>query len=97
MGYLLTPIKAGSGSRMPLDDISDDVKEAVEDGYKFCADSPQRLQLDLGDLESAEAFLHEARSYAYRRPAGRVTVVGNVAAKKLVRFRVEEYVKPSDE
>jgi hypothetical protein len=95
MALTLTPIAASGKSRTPADQIDADTAVAVEEAYEWCQANAGRLQADLRTREAAEEFLHDARSYAYQRPAGRLTVAGNPTAKGLVRFRVEAYVKPA--
>lgn len=91
----LTPIDGGNKKRIPLEDISPDVIEAVDAAYLYCQESDKRLEADLKSKEAAEAFLHEARSYAYQHEP-RYVVTGNPTAKGLARFRVELYQAPAE-
>jgi hypothetical protein len=101
MALNLTPIKAGKGQRTPLEEIDAELAETIEEAYAFCQTDPQRLQTpEFASKEDAEDWLSEARAYAYQREAGRVIVAGNPATGTtkgtyVVRFRVEEYVKPA--
>ena len=104
-GLNLTPIDAGKGSRTALEDISEEIRETVEEAFTFCQENAQRLQTPAFESkEDAEDWLSEARAYAYQREAGRLVVTGNAAkapeqAEKdkgmyVARFRVEAYVAP---
>jgi hypothetical protein len=87
----LMPIPASTGkTRIPQDEIDPDVALAVEEAYKYCADSSERLEVALKDKDAGDAFLKQARSYAYYREP-RVVVTGN-SFKTGARFRVEDYV-----
>lgn len=90
----MTPIKAGGKSRVPLDEIPEDVSQAVEDAYAYCIGSDERLEAKFDSQDEAETFLHQARSYAYQRPAGRLVVAGNSTQKGMARFRVVGYTAP---
>lgn len=104
-GLNLTPIPAGKGSRTPLADIDPAVAETVEEAFVYCQSNAERLQTDpFPSKDDADAWLSEARAYAYQREAGRIVVSGNAArASKeaggpvahVVRFRVEPYVAPA--
>lgn len=103
MALTLTPITTGGRSRTPLADVDDDVKLAVEEALEWCASNPagrlESPQFTDGNgnpsKSAAEDFLHDARSYAYQRPEGRVVVSGNATGKAVVRFRVTPYI-PAD-
>lgn len=99
MGLTLTPIATGGRSRTALEDVDADTALAVEEAYEWCQANPAgRLETPpFADRDAAEGFLHEARSYAYQRPAGRVVVSGNSTGKFVVRFRVDPYVAPVSE
>jgi hypothetical protein len=97
MALTLTPIGTSGKTRTPADEIDPDTILAVEEAYAWCQANPGRLEVDLKTREAAETFLHEARSYAYQRPEGRVVVAGNPTAAGLARFRVETYVKPASD
>jgi hypothetical protein len=88
----LTPIPASAGkARIPQDEIDPDVALAVEEAYKYCAgNGNERLEVTLKDKDAGDAFLKQARSYAYYRDP-RVVVIGN-SFKTGARFRVEDYV-----
>lgn len=96
MAITLTAIPGGAAtSRKPLDDIDPDIIAAVEDAYLYNADSPaERLEAAFASEDEANAFLADARAYAYQRPKGRVIVSGNATKKGLARFRVLPYVAP---
>jgi hypothetical protein len=92
MSYTLVPIppsSGGKGSRPAQEDIPLDVGVAVEEAFKYCADTDERLQAEM-TREEGDEFLRYARAYAYYRDP-RVVVVGN-SFKGGVRFRVEVYV-----
>lgn len=95
MPITMTPVAAGR-SRVPLEDIPEDVGQAVEDAYVFCQTSQERLSAQFATEDDADAFLHQARSYAYQRAAGRLVVSGNTTQKGAARFRVTDYVAPVD-
>lgn len=96
MPIALSAIKKGS-TRKPLDDIDPEVIEAIEEAYKHCLEvEDERIQAQFETQADADAFLADARSYAYQRPEGRVSVVGNSTKKGAARFRVETYVKADD-
>lgn len=60
--------------------------KSLYDALAAGIDNPTRKEI-------AEAFLHQARSYAYQREP-RVTVTGNPTSKGEARYRVELYVAP---
>jgi hypothetical protein len=96
MSYTLVPIPAsngGKGRRPAQEDIPPDVAVAVEEAFKYCAETDERLQAQM-TREEADEFLRYARAYAYYRKP-RVIVTGN-SLKGGVRFRVEEYVTDAD-
>jgi hypothetical protein len=92
----LTAIEPSGKTRVPLEDIEPDVVQAVEEALEFCRGTSQRLEASFADKDTAEDFLHQARSYAYWRKdtTGRLVVSGNPTSKGKARFRVEEYVAP---
>ena len=93
----ITMVPTTSGRpRVPLADIPEDVAQAVEDAWTFCEANPERLEAQFADQDAAEVFLHQARSYAYQRPAGRLVVAGNTTQKGAARFRVVGYTAPVD-
>jgi hypothetical protein len=92
MPITLVPIKASGKTRVPMEDISADTIEAVDAAYVFCETSAERLEGAFGTKDAAEAFLHEARSYAYKHEP-RYVVTGNSTSGGTARFRVELYVK----
>ena len=96
MPITLTAIPAGaSGARKPISDIDPDVIAAIEDAYLHCSEVPgERVQAGFPTQEEADAFLADARSYAYQRDAGRLVVSGNTTKKGFARFRVTAYVAP---
>lgn len=89
----LTPISRGTKKRIPLEEIDQDVIEAVEAGFEYCKDHTERLQAKFADKDTAEEFLRAARSYAYHHDP-RLVVTGNPTAKGEARFRVELYAAP---
>lgn len=93
----LTPMKASGKSRTPLEKIDPDVVEAIESAYTYCQTSDERLSGQFESQDAADEFLHQARSYAYQREAGRLVVTGNSTQKGQARFRVELYVKPTED
>jgi hypothetical protein len=100
MAIALEAIEGGTGrtARIPLADIDPDVIDAVESAFGHNAENPaDRLQARFGTAEEADAFLKEARDYAYQREAGRLVVSGNSTAKGLARFRVLAYEAPAVE
>jgi len=77
--------------RTPLDEISQDVKDAVEEAYVYCQTNEDSLTVKVANNKAeADAWLKEARSYAYAREAGRVVVYGNGVKSGNVNFRVED-------
>lgn len=99
----LTPIKGGR-SRKPLDEITPDVIEVVEEAYGYCDSHPdQRLESEpFTTREEAEQFVSDMRAYAYHRKdeAGRLMVTANLAGKPprvTLRFRVEPYAGPPED
>ena len=95
MPITMVPTMSGR-SRVPLADIPEDVSQAVEEALAFCLDDPRRLETQFDSQDAAEDFLHQARSYAYQRPAGRLVVAGNTTQKGTARFRVVGYTAPVD-
>lgn len=102
-GLNLTPIKGGSG-RKQLAEISDSLKETVEEAIVYFADHTGRLETEaFTSKDVADNWLSEARAYCYQRPAGRMVLSGNPARAKgntlkdgagpyVVRFSIEPYV-----
>lgn len=90
----LTPVAGGSRKRIPREEISAEIVEAVDSAFEYCKDHSERLQAKFTDKETAEEFLHAARSYAYHHKP-RLVVTGNPTAKGLARFRVELYEAPA--
>ena len=95
----LHPVPPSSKQRIPLSEISPDIQEAVEDAYAYCTEHPgERLETDPFESKlDAEDFLKQARSYAYQRATGRLTVTGNPAKGPqdgtfVARFSVAAYV-----
>lgn len=93
----LTPVSGGKKERKPLEDISPDVIQAVDEAYEWGKENPQRLEANFGDQAIADDFLADARSYAYQRPDGRLVIAGNTTKKGAARFRVTDYEAPADE
>jgi hypothetical protein len=111
MPITLRGIESGpTATRKALEDIDDDTKQAVEDAYLYCLEFPaQRVEAEFENEEAAEAFLKDARAYAYQRE-GRLVVEGNATRTRNItegtgknkttrtvsfaRFRVKEYVAP---
>jgi hypothetical protein len=94
MALTMTPIGVTGKTRLPVDQISPDTILAVDEALEWCGVNPGRLEVKFADQDAADAFLKEARSYAYVREAGRVVVVGNTTQKGAARFRVEPYTAP---
>jgi hypothetical protein len=103
-GLDLTPIGT-SGKRTPLADLDTTLIETVEEAYAYCAANPgERLQTPwFPTRDAADAWLSDARAYAYHREAGRLVVSGNTAkhpvdrGKYVARFSVTEYVAKASE
>ena len=100
----LHPIEGGTKGRIPLSEIDPDVAEAVEEAFAYCNEHPgMKLQTDpFQSKDDAESFLKHARSYAYQRNAGRLTVTGNPAKGDqdgtfVARFSVTAYVAAESE
>ena len=93
----LTPVSGGKNARIPLEDISSEVIQAVDEAYEWGKENPQRLEANFTTQDVADAFLHEARSYAYQRPDGRLVVSGNTTKKGAARFRVTDYKAPESD
>jgi hypothetical protein len=94
MALTMTPIGVAGKTRLPVDQISPDTIQAVDEALEWCGVNPGRLEVKFADQDAADVFLREARSYAYVRKAGRVVVVGNSTQKGAARFRVESYMAP---
>jgi hypothetical protein len=95
----LEALPGGSGRqpRIPLADIDPEVVSAVDEAFAYNAENPtDRLSAKFASQEDAEAFLREARSYAYHREAGRLVVSGNAVASGHARFRVFAYGAPAE-
>lgn len=97
MPYNFTPIAPSGRSRekTPIDQIDNDVKQAVDEALEWCAANEGRLEGEMGNQDAANQFLQDARDYAYQRKP-RVVVTGNSTKKGHVRWRVDLYVKTDD-
>ena len=83
--------KSASKTRIPLDEIDEDVKTAVDEALAYCAEHPdERVSAEFGTQEEADSFLKTARSYAYQREP-RVVLEGNTTQKGAARFTVVPY------
>jgi hypothetical protein len=95
MALTMTPIGVAGKTRLPVEQISPDTIQAVDEALEWCGLNPGRLEVKFADQDAADTFLKEARSYAYVREAGRVVVVGNSTQKGAARFRIEPYTAPT--
>lgn len=92
--------ESGRRSRTPLDEISDDLIQTVEEAY---ADSDGNANSryetpSLGSKTDAEEWLHNARSYGWHRgqgdnAKGRIVIAGNSTRDGKVRFRVYDFTE----
>lgn len=96
MPIQLTVLPPSGKSRLPVDEVSDDTKVAVDEAFEWCKTNDGRLEAAFGTQEEAERFLKEARSYAYSHDP-RLVVTGNTTQKGAARFRVELYVASATE
>jgi hypothetical protein len=94
MPFTLTPVTTSRHERVELAEINPDVKLAVDEAYEFGKTDPSRLEIDFVDEGQADAFLSEARDYAYQVEP-RLVVAGNSTKKGIARFRVTAYVLPT--
>jgi hypothetical protein len=112
MPITLRGIEAGAAAtRKALDEIDPDVKAAVEDALLYCQEFPgQRGEAEVATEVEADAFLKDARAFAYWREP-RLVVSGNATKDRKItegtgknkttrtvsfaRFRVSVYEAPA--
>jgi hypothetical protein len=65
----------GKRPRTPLAEISETVADTAEEVLKEAPGT--RVEIPFNSQDEAEAFLHDLRSYAAQRTAGKLSVAGN--------------------
>jgi hypothetical protein len=93
-----TVVEGGKGARKPLAEIDTDLIAAIEELFAEAPDTRVATPV-LGSKEDAEAWLSDARAYAYHRGTiegkmARLMVAGNAVKDGSARLTVSAYVAP---